>query len=324
MKLFLLIHSKVDSWQHEIERSITSNTDEISEEKNETLVMREEISQMTQENKEMSEFLVEEINLLKAIVNENKELIHDLKKENKNQQVLYTRMETTLKKEIGDLKKENHKNNELIQETKNFGTKTGEIETKVEGYVEELIASKDLVSGNKEFIEENKKMGEEISSLKNIVAESTKKYNEDISKIMKIVSENKDTIEENQKLEADHLSLMMKTVNKNVETIKANKKFEEDNFNKIDIKLAKEISTLTNSVSENKRSIEFNKKINEDQLKIINRILKVKIGHCENLDILKDGKSGIVYGDLASSNPGGRYYHERFCNQKVDGGGWTV
>ena len=175
MKLFLLIHSKVDSWQHEIERSITSNTDEISEEKNETLVMREEISQMTQENKRMSEFLVEEINSLKAIIDENKELIHDLKKENKNQQVLYTRMETTLKKEISDLKKENHKNNELIQETKNFGTKIGEIETKVEGYIEELFALKDLVSGNKELIEENKKMVEEISTLKSTVDESTQK-----------------------------------------------------------------------------------------------------------------------------------------------------
>ena len=55
---------KVDSWQHEIKLSIMSNKDQISEEKNETLTMKEDISQ-----------LIEEIKVLKSVVDENKELI---------------------------------------------------------------------------------------------------------------------------------------------------------------------------------------------------------------------------------------------------------
>ena len=62
-------NNKVDSWKHEIELSIISN-------KNETRVFKEDVSKITQKHED----LVEEINALKTVVNENRELILENKK----------------------------------------------------------------------------------------------------------------------------------------------------------------------------------------------------------------------------------------------------
>ena len=63
---------KVDSWQHEIELSILSNLDQISEDKNETQIIKEDIVQIAEKLGEMSSAFIEERKVLKTVIDENK------------------------------------------------------------------------------------------------------------------------------------------------------------------------------------------------------------------------------------------------------------
>ena len=232
-----VLNYKVDSWQHEIELSIMSNSDQITEDKNETQIIKEDLIQITQKHEEMSSTFIEEREVLKTIIDENKNMktkleellslvsiiIEDKKMKEENKKISE---ETGVLKSIIDdnkikmdqmeIKMEDNamENKKISEETKVLKSiiddNNNKIDIKMEDHSQELLALKIAVIENKELIETNKKNEDEIKELKTIIDENLDKMaqmettmrdkSEELLALKTLVIENKDLLETNKKM----------------------------------------------------------------------------------------------------------------------------
>ena len=222
---------KVDSWRHEIELSIMSNSDQISEDKNETQIIKEDIIQITQQLEEMSSSFLEEKKVLKTIIDENSE---------KN--------ETQIIKE------------DIVQITEKLGEMSS-------AFIEERKVLKTVIDENKYM----KAKIEELLSLMPIINETNNRFDSFLQEDYDAITDVKNQVNENNKVISliksdqqkhhDKIGRMINHLKGNSESItriKSNQQKDNDNIGKMINHLkrnSESISRIDSNVKTNARRI---------------------------------------------------------------------